>query len=240
MSKEPEIIYEDLDIVAINKPPDFLVHSTPQGKNNGEKTLSAWLLRRYPEIVSVGDSPTRPGMVHRLDKDTSGVMVITKNQETFDYLKSQFKNRVVDKTYRAIVFGVPKNDAGVIKGTISIKPGTTKRTVYKGKMPKEAVTEYKVLERFENAALLEVHPKTGRTHQVRIHLASINHPVFGDPLYSSKTSKKIFIPQLERQMLHAYEIELETRKGRKIRIKADEQEDFLSVLQYLRKTPKLD
>jgi len=232
-----KIIYEDTNLLAVNKPPGLLVHKT--GRNEKERTLADLVVKEYPEIAGVGDNPLRPGMVHRLDKDTSGVMVIAKNQESFEYLKSQFKERLVDKTYRAIVFGDPKHDAGVIEGTISIKPGTTKRTVHKGKMPKEAVTEYMVLERFENAALIEAYPKTGRTHQIRVHLASINHPILGDPIYSSKTSKKVFIPKLERQMLHAYEIKFEAQNGKKLDLKAGEPEDFLEVLQYLRKTPTL-
>jgi len=234
-----EIIYENTNLLAVNKPPGILVHTTTPKRADIEETLTGWVLKQYPQLINVGDSPTRPGIVHRLDKDTSGIMLIAKNQKTFDHLKSQFQNRLVNKTYRAICFGNPKHEGGVIEGTISLKPGTTKRTVYKGKMPKEAVTEYKVLERFENASLLEIYPKTGRTHQVRVHLASINHPVLGDKLYSSKTSKKIFIPKMERQMLHAHSIEFETLKGKKMMLIADEPEDFKLVLQYLRKTPKL-
>lgn len=233
------IVYEDKNILAINKPAGLLVHSTTPKRADIEQTLVGWLIKRYPEIIKVGDSETRPGIVHRLDKDTSGIMVITKNQKTFNHLKKQFQDRLINKTYRAIVFGNPKNEGGVIEGTISLKSGTTKRTVHKGKMPKGAVTEYKVLERFENAALLEVYPKTGRTHQVRVHLASVNHPVLGDKLYSSKTSKEIFIPKLDRQMLHAHSIEFELLKGKKTTLIADEPEDFETVLQYLRKTPKL-
>ena len=233
-----KIIYEDTDILALNKPAGLLVHHT--SKNEKEETLTDWLVKNYPEVSNVGDDPeNRPGIVHRLDKDTSGVIVVARNKESFEYLKTQFQEMAVEKTYHAIVFGSPKNDKGVIEGTISLKPGTTKRTVHRGKMPKEAVTEYKVLERFENAALVEIYPKTGRTHQVRVHLASINHPVFGDNLYSSKTSRKIFIPKLERQMLHAYRVVFSKANGKKITLLAEEPDDFKAVLQYLRKTPKL-
>ncbi|OGY57768.1 MAG: hypothetical protein A3C03_00415 [Candidatus Colwellbacteria bacterium RIFCSPHIGHO2_02_FULL_45_17] len=233
-----KIIYEDPDILAVNKPAGLLVHRTP--KKDAEETLADWIVKKYPDVAKVGDKPEeRPGIVHRLDKDTSGVIVIAKSQRAFENLKDQFQSRLISKTYRAIVFGNPKQDTGTIEGMISLKPGTTKRTVHKGKMPKEAVTDYKVIERFENAALLEVYPKTGRTHQIRVHLASINHPIMGDQLYGSKSSKKVFIPKLDRQMLHAYKVELESLKGTKITLKADEPEDFLAVLQYLRKTPKL-
>jgi len=233
-----KIIYEDTDMLAINKPAGLLVHHTSKGEE--EEALTDWLVKKYPEISEVGDDPEkRPGIVHRLDKDTSGIMAIAKNQKTFEYLKTQFQGREIEKTYLAIVFGSPKKDAGKIEGTISLKPGTTKRTVHRGKMPKEAVTEYKVIERFENAALLEVYPKTGRTHQVRVHLASINHPIFGDTLYNSKTSKKVFIPKLDRQMLHAYKMVLTLERGKRITLEAEAPDDFKAVLQYLRKTPKL-
>jgi len=234
-----EIIYEDKNIIAVSKPAGLLVHSTTPEREEIEKTLVGWLLFRHPKIIKVGDSGNRPGIVHRLDRDTSGVILVAKNQDTFDHLKDQFQERLTNKTYRAIVYGNPKNKGGVIEGTISLKPGTTKRTVHKGKMAKEAVTEYRVLERFKEASYIEVYPKTGRTHQIRVHMASINHPILGDKLYASKTSKKLEIPGLERQMLHAYSIEFETLEGKKIEVKADIPADFDEVLNYLRNTAKL-
>ena len=234
-----KIIYEDTSLLVINKPAGLLIHTTTSKRASTEETLVNWLISKYPDIRKVGENALRPGIVHRLDKDTSGVMVIAKNQETFEYLKSQFQNGLIAKTYRALIFGSPKNDTGVIEGVISLKPGTTKHTVHKGKMPKPAVTEYRVLERFENVSFIEVYPKTGRTHQVRVHLASIYHPVLGDKLYGSKTSKKLFIPKLNRQMLHAYKIEFESPNGKKLMLTADQPEDFEAVLQYFRKTPKL-
>lgn len=239
METKPEIIYEDEYILAVNKPAGLLVHGTAHGGKDTQETLVSWLVARYPNILNVGENIKRPGIVHRLDRETSGIILIAKSELSFAHIKKQFQDRTLQKTYRAIVFGSPKRESGVIEGTISLKPGTTKRTVYKGKMPKEAVTEYKVLERFESASLLEVYPKTGRTHQVRVHLASINHPILGDKLYSSKSSKKVFIPKMDRQMLHAYSIEFDALNGRKLKLVAEEPEDFRLVLQYLMKTPKL-
>lgn len=233
-----KIIYEDDDILVVVKPAGLLVHHTPKGEK--DPTLVDWLTEKYPEVQKVGDKPDeRPGIVHRLDKDTSGVMVIAKNEKAFDHLKKQFQGRLVDKIYYVLVFGTPKHDTGVIEGTISLKPGTTKRTVYKGKMSKDAVTEYKVLERYENSAFVEVYPKTGRTHQVRVHLASIGHPVLGDTLYSSKTSRKFEVPGLKRQMLHAHSITFKAPNDKEMTLAADTPGDFEAVLQYLRKPPTL-
>src|SRR3990167_4909983 len=207
-----KIIYEDTSLLVINKPAGLLIHTTTSKRANTEETLVNCLVSKYPDIRKVGENALRPGIVHRLDKDTSGVIVIAKNQETFEYLKSQFQNGLIAKTYRALIFGSPKNDTGVIEGVISLKPGTTKHTVHKGKMPKPAVTEYRVLERFENVSFIEVYPKT---------------------------CKKLFIPKLNRQMLHAYKIEFESPNGKKLMLTADQPEDFEAVLQYFRKTPKL-
>lgn len=226
-----DIIYEDENVIAVNKPAGLLVHRTSKDE---EDTLAAWLVKHYPPISRVGDDPARrPGIVHRLDRDTSGVMLTAKNQETFTYLKKQFQDRNVKKVYRALVYGKMSDARGVIDKPISLKPGTVKRTVHGGKMTKDAITEYKVLETFKDFTWVEVMPKTGRTHQVRIHLASINHPVVGDPLYG-KQKNKITIPGVTRQMLHAYSLEFSLPGGKRIHAVADLPEDMEVVLTYLR------
>ncbi len=150
----------------------------------------------YPEVKNVGDDPgQRPGIVHRLDKETSGVVVVARNQETFDYLKSQFQQHKVQKTYLALVIGKVKDKTGRIDLPMGIKSGTTKRSVSakKMKMVKEAITDYRALKYLKigdrDFTLLEVMPKTGRTHQLRVHAASIGHPIIGDPLYSRKARR---------------------------------------------------
>ena len=134
-----KVIYEDKNLVAVNKEAGILVH--PVVGRGEESSLSAELLKKYPEIKNVGDNPERPGIVHRLDKDTSGVLLITRNQKFFEYLKNLFQKHEVKKTYLALVCGKIEKKHGIINKPISIKSGTVRRTVYKGKLSKEAITE---------------------------------------------------------------------------------------------------
>jgi 23S rRNA pseudouridine1911/1915/1917 synthase len=243
---EPKVLYKDENVIAIDKPAGLMVHSArvAEGKRGkgfqgriAEPTLVDWLLARYPEIKTVGDDPvTRPGIVHRLDKETSGVILIARTQAYFEYLKSLFQNRDIEKVYYAIVAGVPKKEEGIIDAPIGIKNGTLKRSVHSEKMAKEAITEYKVLKTFtketdiketeklknsktekpEMFSLLEVHPKTGRTHQIRVHLASIGHPIVGDPLYGSKKQPS----WVTRLMLHAFSVTFQGAPGKMIAIES--------------------
>src|SRR3989344_2607342 len=243
----PRTLYETPDFLAVEKPPGLLVHSVAHSKSlaggktahrEKEKTLVDWLLARYPDIAGVGDDPVmRPGIVHRLDRDTSGILLVARTQKYFDYLKSLFGHQRVKKTYLAAVRGVPAPPSGTIEKPISLKPGTTKRSVHGGKMTKPAVTEYKTLKFAEDgsASLLSVSPKTGRTHQIRVHLASIGHPVLGDVLYGSRTPKTTFrhlpsaISSL-RLMLHAFSIEFESAPGTRLSLEVPISEDFSSAL----------
>ncbi|MBI3589444.1 MAG: RluA family pseudouridine synthase [Candidatus Liptonbacteria bacterium] len=233
---EPEVIYEDRNFLAVNKPAGLLVHaSNLKLKNKNEKllepTLVSWLLYRYKEISKVGDDPkVRPGIVHRLDKDTSGVMLIARNQKYFDYLKKLFQEHKIRKTYLALVYGIPKEKKGVINKPIALKPGTTKRSVFGGKMEKEAVTEYNLVEGFNETSdkvfsLLEVHPRTGRTHQIRVHLASIGCPVLNDQIYAPKKEKV----GSGRLMLHALSLEFTNETGKKILIESELPKEFREV-----------
>lgn len=248
MSAEVEIIYEDEDFLAINKPAGMLVYSTSDKEPavakatadeqaaNKSSTVVSWLLKRYPAIKTVGDDPkTRPGIVHRLDRDTSGVMIIAKNQEYFCYLKSLFKNREIKKVYLALVWGLVKSGKGVIEKPIGIKSGTLKRSVHSEKMAKAAITEFRTLKYLDKkATLLQVFPVTGRTHQIRVHLASIGHPVVGDRLYGSKKleSGAFQLGAACRLMLHAYSLEFSTKDGKRIKIESDLPPDFKKLTDF--------
>ncbi len=227
-----QIIYEDENMLAINKPAGLIVHPVTRYALR-VPSLAEWLLEKYPEIASVGDEPeVRPGIVHRLDKDTSGVLLIAKNQKSFEWLKEQFMNRKIRKKYLVLVEGNLKEKEGVIDLPIG-KSRTDFRKKKAGPAAggkiREALTEYKALKRFEKFTLAEVFPKTGRTHQIRVHFAALGHPVVGDKLYGSKISP------LERQFLHAESLELTLIDGMRIKIEADLPEDlknFLNVLDY--------
>lgn len=220
------IIYEDKDFLVVNKPAGLLVH--PTDKIGKEETIVDWLVKNYPSIKKVGDNPKlRPGIVHRLDKDTSGILLITKNQNAFDFFKENFKKGGIKKTYLAVVYG-KLNGRGIIKKPIGLVSGTTRRSTSskKTKMVKEAVTEYKAIKSFikkgKDLTLVELYPKTGRTHQLRVHLASIHHPIVGDRLYGLKKN----VLEAPRQLLHAKSLEFTTPRGERIKVEAEPPPDF--------------
>ncbi len=235
--QSPQIIYENADFAVINKPAGVLVHHTHfwlKGQKRYSKefteSLADWVEEKYPETIKVGDHPaTRPGMVHRLDKDTSGVIIICRTQSAYDYFKDLFKNRKIKKIYLALVWGEVIPPEGVIDKPIGILPETVKRSVSSASMTmmKDAVTEYKVIKYIKDEndkikfSLLEVNPKTGRTHQIRIHLKSIGHPIVGDKLYGSAP-----IPELKRHFLHAASLEFVSPNGEKMKIEAPLPEDL--------------
>ena len=235
---EPKIIYEDKNFLAINKPAGLLVHAAriktriknrikTADRRREEPTLVDWLLRARPEIAKVGDDPkVRPGIVHRLDRDTSGIMLIPKTQAYFEYLKSLFQKHEVKKQYLAVVWGKVKDESGVINRPIGIISGSLRRSIHSKKMQKTAITEFTLKNHFvlagKEVTLLEVRPLTGRTHQIRIHLSSIGHPIVGDRLYGKNRPT----PR-EHQMLHAETIEFAIRPGQMIKLSAEVPESFI-------------
>jgi 23S rRNA pseudouridine1911/1915/1917 synthase len=231
----PELIYETPDYVVLNKPAGVLVHRVKikDGETRDEPTLADLVAERYPEVKKVGDDPeTRPGIVHRLDKETSGVIIVARTQEYFEYLKKLFQDKKITKKYTALVYGDVKENEGVIDKSIGLKSGTIKRTVHGGRMVKEAITHYKVIGRYDGYTLLEVFPKTGRTHQIRVHLASIGHPIVGDSLYGGKKEKRSDTGA-GRQFLHAGSIEFEAKPGELVSFASELPDDLVGVLNKL-------
>jgi 23S rRNA pseudouridine1911/1915/1917 synthase len=195
----PKIIYEDENYLVINKPVGLLVHKAP---GSAEPTLVDWLIKHDPKIKTVGDNPDlRPGLVHRLDKETSGVMVIAKTAAAFEDLKKQFAAREVKKEYRAWVYGKIAKDQGEINFSIERSKDQPRMAAKPtGQSGKAALTEYLVLERKPHLTLVRVRPQTGATHQIRVHFFALGHPVVGDPLYQIKRYKK---QAVTRMLLHA-------------------------------------
>lgn len=229
-----EIIYSDKDIIVINKPPGIPIHGGLRVKG---PTVVDFLLEKFPEIKSVGDEPSvRPGIVHRLDKDTSGIMVVARNQKSFEALKDLFKERRVEKTYLAVVCGRSKEQHGTIFLPIGrVVKNPLKRGVLQGKSEirgvREAITEYKVLKEGEKYSLLWLKPKTGRMHQLRVHLKAIGHPVACDVIYGGKN---VCCPAgAARQLLHAQSLSFSFPEGRKLYFEADPPDDFSNAVKIL-------
>ncbi len=227
-----EIVYEDQDLIVINKPSGLIVH--PANQNDKSESVVSWLIEKYPDIGNVGEDPSRPGIVHRLDKETSGLMLIAKNNDAFFYLKNLFQEHKIKKHYLALVYGRPKEPKGIIDAPLG-KIGAKQTTQIIGTRTlkeRNAITEYKTLQNFKDFTLLEVMPKTGRTHQIRVHLKSIGVPIAGDKLYSPK--KRITHSEPSRLFLHAFKLEFLTPDQKSLVLEADLPEDlqkFVSALE---------
>ncbi|MEK7505452.1 MAG: RluA family pseudouridine synthase [Patescibacteria group bacterium] len=229
-----QVLYEDENIVAVNKPAGLLVHGTGRNK---EENLSDWFAEKYPESLGVGESLKtnneivgRPGIVHRLDRETSGVILLAKTKEGYEYLKKQFQNRTVVKKYLAFAYGNVKDDFGSIDAPLGRSKGdfrqyTTPRKA-RGEM-RDALTYYTVKGRAGGATLLEVIPKTGRTHQIRAHMASFGHPLVGDRLYGKSMP---LLLGFTRVALHAHQIEFSNLSGTPVLVVAPPPSDFQAAL----------
>jgi len=229
-----DILYEDDHLLAVNKPAGMVVHPAP-GHYSG--TLVNRILYFYPDIISSGDK-LRPGIVHRLDKETSGTLIIAKNEYAYLSLSNQFKKRTIQKNYLAIVNGNIEKDSGIISLPIGRHVKDRKKMSTKSKKSRIAETRWQVKERLKGATLIDVDLKTGRTHQIRVHCASIGHPVMGDKVYGGKKIKKKLknnTPDIVRHMLHALSIVFTHPKTEKIiMIESPIPEDMLSIIKKLR------
>jgi len=234
---EIEIIYEDDDVIVLNKPAGVLSQNAESSKS---PSISDFLVKHFPEIKNVGEDEMRFGVVHRLDKDTSGVIITAKNNKAFEFLKDQFKNRKTRKIYTALVYGniEPK------EGEINFKIGRSKtnpnmQTVIDTKKKenikaREARTVYKTIKNLEDYSLLEASPKTGRMHQIRVHLKAIGYPIVGDRKYFFKKYRNKST-ELNRQFLHAKELKTELPNKKKMRFKAKLPDDLKNFLDKIKK-----
>ncbi len=222
-----DIIYEDKDIIVVNKQKGLVVHP---GNGNWDGTLVNAIMAHCKDLSGIGGE-IRPGIVHRIDKDTSGLLIIAKNDKAHINVSEQIKNHQVKKTYIALVRGTFKENEATIN--MPIARSTKDRTkMAVNRNGKEAITHFKVLERFSDCTLLEVNIETGRTHQIRVHMAEIGRPLIGDTVYSN--GKNRF--NVQGQMLHSYKLEFKhPSTGKTMSLTAPLPEYFENILQELRK-----
>lgn len=236
-----DIIYESPELLAVNKPPGISVHPS---RKEPEGTLIDLLLEMYPDLAGVGENQQRPGIVHRLDKETSGVMVVARTQEVFLGLKALFKERKTEKRYLALVDGIIKEPRGKIDfpvGRVGLKMGIVRPGQRNLPKQRDAETRYIVRKRFavhpehgRGATLVEVLPKTGRMHQIRVHMHGIGRPVLGDKLYGGKAIRA----RAPRQMLHAWKLSF-TLNETEYAFEAELPDDFEEVLEALAESTKM-
>lgn len=240
-----DLLYEDDDIVAVNKPPGMVVHPA---KGHWSGTLASALAHHFGDQLSSTGGPTRPGIVHRLDRDTSGVIVVAKHDQAHEHLSAQFAKRTTEKTYLAIVSGVPDRDADIIDEPIGPHPKVREKMAIRRDHPdaRQAQTTYEVVERYRGLALVRAIPKTGRTHQIRVHLAHAGFPVLCDKQYGgrSRVTERELLgglpaedepPVLERQALHAHQLRIDhPTTGERLTLVADTPADMAAVLRVLR------
>jgi len=227
------ILYEDNHIIVINKQAGLVVHPAP-GHYSG--TLVNAILFQCSDIKGIG-SELRPGIVHRLDKDTSGVIIVAKNDTALLKLAEQFKKRQVKKTYLAIVSGRVIENKGTIDLPIGRHPKDRKKMSVFSHKARKAETQWQVKNRFEHGTLLEIGLKTGRTHQIRVHCAAIHHPIIGDRLYGGRQKMRLqnCTYPVNRQMLHARQLKfIHPKNGRSCVINASIPDDMACLLEYLK------
>jgi 23S rRNA pseudouridine1911/1915/1917 synthase len=217
-----DVLYEDDDLLVVNKPAGMTVHA---GAGTSSGTLVNALLHRFQKLSTVG-GPLRPGIVHRLDKDTSGALVVARNDAAHRHLAGQFQKRTVEKTYVALVHGRLKRDAGTIDLPVGRDPVRRTRMTTRRREGREARTDWKVLARLESFTLVLVRIHTGRTHQIRVHFSALGHPLVGDTLYGAPRQVRVprnaaAPPPLARNFLHAARISFEhPRTGKRMTLAA--------------------
>ena len=222
-----DIVYEDNDVIVVNKPRGMVVHPAPGHPDN---TLVNALMHHCGDSLSGINGEIRPGIVHRIDKDTSGLIIAAKNDRAHRALAAQLKDHTLARTYEAVVCGRIKNDSGTIDAPIGRHPTDRKRQSVNAKVSREAVTHYEVIARYNGYTHVCCKLKTGRTHQIRVHMAYIGHPILGDLVYGRKKPEK----GLFGQCLHARELEfIHPSTGKTVHLKTELPDYFTEVLSKL-------
>jgi 23S rRNA pseudouridine1911/1915/1917 synthase len=217
-----QIIYEDEGLVVVDKAAGMVVHPAP-GHFNG--TLVNALLFHCKDLAGIG-GVERPGIVHRLDKDTSGIVAVAKTESAYKSIAAQFQERTIKKVYLALVKGALRQMQGTIDAPIG-RHKTQRKKMAIDEEGRESQTRYELIKQYNGFAYIRLHPTTGRTHQIRVHLASIGNPVLGDDLYGGKTVKS---PAMNRQALHAHKLELEHPAGHILKLESPLPEDILKCI----------
>lgn len=228
---DPQILFADDTLVVIDKPSGMVVNASRTAK---EQTVQGWFAKKYAIPVSETEFGQKQGIVHRLDKDTSGVMVLAKTVKSYDKLKAQFLERKVTKTYLALVHGRLNPPEGTISLPIDRHPVVKTKFAISGNLSRTAVTQWTTKQAWQEFSLLELHPLTGRTHQLRVHLHHLGHPVVSDPLYGFKKKLKQDLAFCPRLFLHAQSLEFSHPETSKVlRFEAEIPEDLQRVLEDL-------
>jgi len=232
------IAYEDTNLLVINKPAGLIVHQ--KNATDIQPSVVDWVVATYPELANVGEpfiasgfESRRAGIVHRLDKETSGLLLIAKTTDVFYFLKKQFQDHTISKSYMALVYGRPAVSPGIIDAPLG-RVGMKRTTRLEGTKlvdGKASITEYESVQFFEKYTLVNVRPKTGRTHQIRVHLKSINCPVAGDSVYAPKGWQPP--TGLDRLFLHAYKLSFATPDGKSLTVECDLPPELQKVLDML-------
>ena len=221
-----DVVYEDQDIIVINKNADRVVHPAP---GHHDDTIVNALLAHVDNLSAI-NGVKRPGIVHRLDKDTSGLLIVAKNDKSHKELAKQFKNRTVEKYYYALIEGNLAYKKGKIDAPIGRDPQNRKKMAVRKRRSKKAISRFKIIEEFKTHTLVEVKIETGRTHQIRVHFSYLGHPVVGDKKYGSKNTLNA-----KRQLLHARKLAVKhPTTGKKIVFEAELKDDFKEILNKLR------
>jgi 23S rRNA pseudouridine1911/1915/1917 synthase len=235
---KPSIVYEDASLLVLNKPAGLIVHQ--KNETDNQASLVDWVIEHYPSLADVGEpfiasgfKSRRAGIVHRLDKETSGLILVAKNDDAFYFMKKQFQEHTISKSYFALVYGRPAMSPGVIDAPLG-RVGMKRTTRLEGTKlidGKASITEYESIRFFEKYTLVNVMPKTGRTHQIRVHLKSINCPIAGDTVYAPKGWQPP--TGLTRLFLHAYKLSFVTPDSNSLTVECDLPEELQKVLDML-------